>query len=312
MGCHRAVRSAGAVALALLLAVAVAPSASASPSEAASTASRAAGEQSLVAAAKGKNPKNGKDKLDKAAKKAANSVGSWYVDDASATVVVETTNVADGQAFAAAAGATAEDGVQVKQVAEQPRLFFDLVGGQAIYNNGGRCSVGFSARSATASFVITAGHCTEGGGTWSGYNQTVIGPVASSDFPTDDFGSIRVNSTTTWVPTSQVQGTTSVLGSTEAAVGASVCRAGSTTGYRCGTIQSKNATVNYGGGDVVYGLTRTNVCAEPGDSGGSFVSGRQAQGVTSGGSGDCTSGGTTYFQPVNEALTRLGLTLVTG
>ena len=61
---------------------------------------------------------------------------------------------------------------------------------------------------------------------------------------------------------------------------------------------------------TVTGLTRTNVCAEPGDSGGSFISGSQAQGVTSGGSGNCTSGGTTYFQPVNEILSAYGLTLV--
>ncbi len=54
------------------------------------------------------------------------------------------------------------------------------------------------------------------------------------------------------------------------------------------------------------------MCAEPGDSGGSFISGSQAQGVTSGGSGNCTYGGTTYFQPVNEILRVYGLTLVTG
>ncbi|MFC7643765.1 trypsin-like serine protease [Streptosporangium lutulentum] len=60
------------------------------------------------------------------------------------------------------------------------------------------------------------------------------------------------------------------------------------------------------------GLIRTSVCAEPGDSGGSLVSGSQAQGVTSGGSGNCTSGGTTYFQPINEILQAYGLTLVTG
>jgi streptogrisin C len=61
----------------------------------------------------------------------------------------------------------------------------------------------------------------------------------------------------------------------------------------------------------VYGVTRTDVCAEPGDSGGSFVSGTEAQGMTSGGSGDCGSGGTTYFQPVQPALDAFGLTLVT-
>ena len=38
----------------------------------------------------------------------------------------------------------------------------------------------------------------------------------------------------------------------------------------------------------------------------------QAQGVTSGGSGNCTVGGTTYFQPVNEILSAYGLSLVTG
>jgi streptogrisin C len=105
-------------------------------------------------------------------------------------------------------------------------------------------------------------------------------------------------------------GEVSVAGSTEAAVGASICRSGSTTGWHCGTISAKNQTVNYAQGSV-SGLTRTNVCAEPGDSGGSWLSGNQAQGVTSGGSGNCTSGGTTYFQPVNEILSAYGLTLVT-
>ena len=61
---------------------------------------------------------------------------------------------------------------------------------------------------------------------------------------------------------------------------------------------------------TVSGLIRTNVCAEPGDSGGSLIAGNQAQGVTSGGSGNCTSGGTTYFQPVNEILSAYGLTLI--
>jgi streptogrisin C len=76
-------------------------------------------------------------------------------------------------------------------------------------------------------------------------------------------------------------------------------------------VQAKNQTVNYQQGSV-SGLTQTNACAEPGDSGGSWVSGTQAQGVTSGGSGNCTSGGTTYFQPVNEILSVYGVSLITG
>ena len=53
------------------------------------------------------------------------------------------------------------------------------------------------------------------------------------------------------------------------------------------------------------------MCAEPGDSGGPYVAGVQAQGTTSGGSGDRTSGGTTFFQPVNPTLSDFGLTLRT-
>ena len=77
-------------------------------------------------------------------------------------------------------------------------------------------------------------------------------------------------------------------------------------------------TVNYGSNGTVYGLTRTNACAEPGDSGGSFVTRPSstgivhAQGVTSGGSGNCSVGGITYFQPVAEILAVSGLQLVLG
>jgi streptogrisin C len=69
--------------------------------------------------------------------------------------------------------------------------------------------------------------------------------------------------------------------------------------------------VNYPEGTVT-GLTRTDACAEPGDSGGAWLAGDQAQGVTSGGSGDCTVGGITFFQPLTEILEVNGLTLVTG
>ncbi|MFB6393020.1 S1 family peptidase [Polymorphospora sp. 2-325] len=102
-----------------------------------------------------------------------------------------------------------------------------------------------------------------------------------------------------------------MTGSAEASEGSAICRSGSTTGWHCGTLQVKNSTVNYPQG-TVYGLTRTNVCAEPGDSGGSWLTGTEAQGVTSGGSGNCSFGGTTYYQPVNPILSTYGLTLVTG
>lgn len=99
-------------------------------------------------------------------------------------------------------------------------------------------------------------------------------------------------------------------GSSEAPIGAAVCRSGSTTGWRCGYILAKNQAVRYVEG-VVSGLTRTDACAEPGDSGGPWVAGNQAQGVTSGGAGNCTFGGVTFFQPVDDILSAYGLRLTT-
>jgi hypothetical protein len=62
----------------------------------------------------------------------------------------------------------------------------------------------------------------------------------------------------------------------------------------------------------VTGLTSTSVCSEPGSSGAPLYSGTQAQGVISGGSGNCQTGGTTFFQPINRILSTYGLTLVRG
>ena len=188
----------------------------------------------------------------------------------------------------------------------------DLAGGMAILSpSSTRCSLGFSARNTSGIvYILTAGHCINLGGTWSGSAGT-IGPVAGTSFPMNDFGRIQ-RTNTAWVPTSKILGGASVLGRTVAAVGTTVCRSGSTTGYRCGTIQAMNTTVCYAQG-CVYQVTRTNACAQPGDSGGPYVSSsRQAQGLLSGGSGNCTSGGTTFFQPINEVLSVYGLTLVTG
>jgi streptogrisin D len=82
-------------------------------------------------------------------------------------------------------------------------------------------------------------------------------------------------------------------------------RSGSTTGLRSGTITAVNQTVRYPQG-TVSGLIRTNICAQPGDSGGPLFTGTVALGLTSGGSGNCSTGGTTFFQPVTEALSVYG------
>ena len=57
------------------------------------------------------------------------------------------------------------------------------------------------------------------------------------------------------------------------------------------------------------GLIQTNVCAEPGDSGGPLYDGSKALGLTSGGSGNCTTGGTTFYQPAREAASAYNVTI---
>ncbi len=236
-------------------------------------------------------------KLDRAATRATPSVSSWYVDAPTGVVVVEGTRAADAEAFVRAAGA---DYVQVRLVAAVTSpVAAPLVGGVSIGNERIGCSLGFSARSGTRSYVFTAGHCTDFGGTWRGANRVVIGTVASNNFPTTDFGTLNVD-TTAWTPTGQINGLPSVTGSTEVPVGASVCRSGATTGVRCGQVISRNVTVNYSG-KIIYGLVRSSACAQSGDSGGSVTSGNQAQGITSGASGTCATGGTMVYQPINPA-----------
>jgi streptogrisin C len=199
--------------------------------------------------------------------------------------------------------------VRVVTGGDAPRPLYDIRGGdQYVINGNTLCSVGFSV----AGGFVTAGHCGGVNSPTLGFNNVAQGTFRGSSFPGNDYAWVQTNGS--WTPQPWVNnyagGNVTVAGSQDAAVGASVCRSGRTTGWRCGVIQAREQTVNYAQGSV-FGLTRSNACAEPGDSGGSWISGNQAQGVTSGGSGNCTSGGTMYFQPVNEILQTYGLSLTT-
>ncbi|MGH3737373.1 MAG: ricin-type beta-trefoil lectin domain protein [Micromonosporaceae bacterium] len=247
--------------------------------------------------------------LDRSLPRGGNALHAWYVDvPGNRVVVVAATRPAAASAIAAS-GADAS-AVRIETRRDAPRTVYDVRGGdQYGINNSVLCSVGFSV----AGGFVTAGHCGGAGSSTTGYNGVSQGTFQGSSFPGNDYAWVRVNSN--WTPRPWVNnysgGNVGVAGSQEAVVGSSVCRSGRTTGWRCGTIEAKNVTVNYGNGAYVYGLTQTSACAEPGDSGGSYVTGNQAQGVTSGGSGNCSTGGRTFFQPVNEILSVYGLNLST-
>ncbi|WP_225079499.1 S1 family peptidase [Streptomyces sp. CoT10] len=243
---------------------------------------------------------------------APQGVSGWRVDPKANTVVVDVVRAArsdnDVQRFLSQARAAGP--VTVRTVSAPPRTFAaGTVGGDPYYTGNVRCSIGFSVYGG----FVTAGHCGQPGAGVSGWDGSYIGTFQGSSFPDNDYAWVSVGSGWWTVPVVLGWGTVPdqlVRGSAVSPVGASVCRSGSTTHWHCGTVLALNETVNYSQG-AVHQLTKTSVCAEPGDSGGSFISGDQAQGVTSGGWGNCSGGGETWFQPVNEILNRYGLTLHT-
>ncbi|WP_432585343.1 S1 family peptidase [Streptomyces sp. HD1123-B1] len=186
-----------------------------------------------------------------------------------------------------------------------------LDGGDAIFGGGARCSLGFNVTVDGAPGFLTAGHCGNASQTWTsdeaGAQQ--VGTVQDSKFPENDFALVMYDDANTQAAsTVDLQnGSTQDIGrAVEASVGLKVQRSGSTTGLSDGQVTGLNATVNYGNGDIVNGLIQTDVCAEPGDSGGAMFAEDAAVGLTSGGSGDCTQGGETFFQPVTAALEATG------
>ena len=199
-------------------------------------------------------------------------------------------------------------------------------GGDAIFSQveGGtvRCSLGFNVTASDgAPAFLTAGHCGVAAKQWS--DSETGDPIATVDqatFPGEgDFSLVKYDDPATVAPSEVNVGggqTVQIVQAEEATVGTQVFRMGSTTGLKDGTVTGLDATVNFqsetdpNGVDTVTGLIQTDVCAEAGDSGGSlFTQDGGAVGLTSGGSGDCTAGGETFFQPVTTALAATGATL---
>jgi len=240
------------------------------------------------------------------------SVHAWYADPTTNEVVVQAADVKAARAMIAKADLPA-DVVRVEKSTEAPQTARDIRGGDEFHKPLGNgyvtlCSIGF----AVSGGFVTAGHCGSTGDPVNAPDGAALGTYRGSTFPGRDWAWVGTNGN--WTPTPAVNnyagGTTAVAGSSEQGIGASVCRSGRTTGWRCGVIQEKNVTINYGDGDIP-GMATGSACAEGGDSGGSVLSGNQAQGVTSGRIGDCSSNGRFIYQPVNPILSAYGLQLTT-
>jgi streptogrisin D len=239
---------------------------------------------------------------------------AWAVDPKTDQVLVSVDETVTGKKLAKVQAATTKLGSAARLEHVAGKFSTRISGGQAIFGGNFRCSLGFNVVSGSTFFFLTAGHCGNAASTWfsNSAHTTTLGTTAGSSFPGNDYAIVRYTNSAIAHPGNvwlfSGTSTRDITGAGNAVVGQTVTRSGSTSGVHSGTVQQVNATVVYPEG-AVSGTIRTNVCAEPGDSGGPLFAGGTALGLTSGGSGNCTSGGTTFFQPVTEALSVFGVSV---
>lgn len=240
---------------------------------------------------------------------------AWAVDYRTNQVVVEGDSTVSASDWSRLTKLADGIGDFVRMERTQGRFTTRVNGAQPVFSANGRCSAGFNVTNGQSEFILTAGHCGPGGSLWfsDDTGRTQVGRTVTSEFPGNgDFSLIRYENgqTTTGENVVAIGGGRGVriAAVADAVVGQKVFRSGSTSGLHDGEVTALDTTVNYPEG-AVTGLIQTTVCAEPGDSGGPLFSEGVALGVTSGGSGNCQTGGTTFFQPATKAMSALGVRL---
>jgi streptogrisin D len=255
---------------------------------------------------------------------------AWSIDPKTNQVQVTADSTVTGAKWAKLTSTVDSLGSGVATVKKSAGTFKTFVsGGDAIFAQtdagGVRCSLGFNVTASDgAPAFLTAGHCGVAAKQWSdSQDGQPIATVDQATFPgAGDFSLVKYDDPNTQTASEVNVGngkTVQITQAADATVGQQVLRMGSTTGLHDGSVTGLDATVNFqsetdpNGVDTVTGLIQTDVCAEAGDSGGSlFTQDGSAIGLTSGGSGDCTVGGETFFQPVTAALQATGATLGAG
>ncbi|NGO73831.1 trypsin-like serine protease [Streptomyces sp. SB3404] len=188
-------------------------------------------------------------------------------------------------------------------------------GGDPIYPQGNgqfRCSAGFNASRGDQGYLITGGSCALGERVWyADPDRTIPIGVSEGSIGPSGYGVIRYTNPDVAHP-SEVGlddgRSITITGAVPPETTMEICRMGSATRMHCGVISAIDQTVNTSQG-VFTGLFRSTVCGEPGDSGGPAFAGNKAVGVLFGGSGSCSTGGTTWHSPVMDALWEHGLTI---
>jgi hypothetical protein len=224
-----------------------------------------------------------------------------------------TVSIDDSVSPAVAAGLTRAVTRHGGTVLREPGLLAPHIAGGDTFNAGalgGRCLIGFNARAGITYFFLAAAHCvpavgaTVYAGTGTG---TVLGVVAARH-PSSDFALVRYTNGSIAKPSAvdlYAGGLQAITSFGSGTVGQAVRRTGP-NGVRSGTITSLNVTINYAGG-TLYNMIRTTVCSEPGESGGPLFAGTVGIGINWGGSGNCATGGASYYSSARRAATTYGV-----
>jgi streptogrisin D len=236
---------------------------------------------------------------------------SWGTDPVTNQVVVSADSTVTGAALdrlrsvVEGLGSTA----RLEQVPGEFRT--TIRGGDAILGGGVRCSLGFNVKTpgTRTAYLLTAGHCGNATSTWSTSGGQVIATRVGTSFPGNDYALFRYTSGIDRPGEVNLYNGThrGIDTAADPVVGQTVGRSGSTTGFHRGKVTGLGVTVNYVDGTTVTGMIATTVCVQGGDSGGPLFAHDTALGLTSGGSGNCTSGGRSFYQPVTEALRAYGV-----
>lgn len=211
-------------------------------------------------------------------------------------VVLTVADAAKGTDALLAAAASLGDRVRVDRVAGE--MHTAIHNGEAITGGGTRCSVGFNTNRGGQNYILDAGHCTRAVSQWN------VGPSQGSSFPGNDYGLIRNTTGSAPGVVTLWNGSTQRISSAgTATVGQRISKSGSTTHLTSGSVTRTNVTVNYAEGSVSQ-LIQTDALVNPGDSGGCLFAGSVGLGITSG-----KGSGTSFFQPVGEAMSAYGVSL---
>ena len=224
---------------------------------------------------------------------------SWGIDTKANQVVVKIYDAASPSTKDRVAAAAAKYGDAVRVERHSGKLATYIADGDSITNGQYNCSLGFNVTRGGQPFMLTAGHCTNLGGTWSGGDVSGA-EIVESDCPGADSGLLtRPNGSGDGAINTGQQ----ISNAGSPTVGEQMQKMGQTTGGGSGEITSVDESVNFDVG-VLNHEFGTTAHTDHGDSGGPAYDGSTGLGTLSGGDTQ-----TSYFYPLTLELQSYGLQL---